>query len=149
MAFWCLITRGTNGCLLLFTSGGFKRVRAWWLCTLITLPLFTACCGFRTRQFTPFLVIPQLLPCVLKSQLLFVVVVEDLMRMFENIVLIMAATFLSSCCFIRPTKFAYLVIYLLPPLLTMRWLSHFRTCNIGTCCKVQQSFSRTHQLFAR
>ena len=117
-------------------SIGFSFLRGWWLCTLVTLPLFRASLGFRSRKITPFLVIAQLFPCMFKGKCLVMVVEEDFMSKLEHIILILAAAFLSGCSFIRSTKLAYKIIVLVPTLLTVTWLPVFTTGQLRTCSKV-------------
>ena len=79
---------------------------------------------------------PQLLPSVFKSKPLVVVVVEYLMSKLHNIVLILAASFLSSSRFISSTELGDEVIDPMPLLLVVGCLSLFAASNQRTCQKV-------------
>lgn len=70
-----------------------------------------------------------------KIEFLFVVVEKDLMSEFENIILILPATFLPSCSFIRPAKLVDKVIYLLPALLTVLASLRSQPATLGPAAK--------------
>ena len=73
---------------------------------------------------------------MLKVKLLFMVVVEDLMRFFENICLILSTGLLPGCSLVRAIELAHDVVDLLPPLLTVHQLSPVAAFNLLACRKV-------------
>ena len=73
---------------------------------------------------------------MLEIELLLMVVVEDLMRFFEDISFILSAGLLPCCSFIRATELAYEVVDLLPPLFTVHRLSRFGPFSFLACQKV-------------
>ena len=114
-------------------------LRACWLCSILTPSLLSAwwlwSIKLTTRQRTPFLVVLQLLPSMVKVKFNLLIFVEDFVCQFNNITLTLTTSFLSCCSRIGSTELANKIVHLLPPFLTLNSLSFFTSFHIWTSWK--------------